>query len=492
MPRGSSPPDDEAQRAAPLVSNPSGSPRLSFRDRLVVAVIAAATLPLSVFGSIALQVTGSSDPIQPTLARGLLLALALTAIGALLLATWMASDLTAPIRDITRAVERVSSGELNEDDLADGLELPGDDDLARLGDRHARLARDLARRNRELRGILDTLESTTLGEPPERLAERAAAEARATFGMIDCALILGNPADVPQEDAIPGEAVPVRAQLVAAGQVLGVAVGRLPATRRWARADQDLFELFALEVSAAIRNAQLYARVEAQNQRLVELDKAKDDFLRGVSHNLQTPLASIRGYAQQLAADRPDRRLGIVTEQADRLSRMVRQLLTVSRIESGVLRPTQEVFSPAALVRRAWEGLGAGDVSFALEDRSGGWLAVGDPDQVDQVLWALLDNAVRYGGRTPITAVIEVRGGTHLMLTIRDAGSGVTEADRERLFARFARGTDRPGDEGSGLGLYVARGLCRAMGGELALEPADGQPGAAFTISLPAEEPGEP
>ena len=94
----------------------------------------------------------------------------------------------------------------------------------------------------------------------------------------DCALILGNPADVPQEDAIPGEAVPVRAQLVAAGQVLGVAVGRLPATRRWARADQDLFELFALEVSAAIRNAQLYARVEAQNQRLVELDKAKDDF----------------------------------------------------------------------------------------------------------------------------------------------------------------------------------------------------------------------
>ena len=172
-------------------------------------------------------------------------------------------------------------------------------------------------------------------------------------------------------------------------------MGHLPATRRWERADQDLFELFAIEVSAAIRNAQLYQRVEDQNRRLVELDEAKDDFLRGVSHNLQTPLASIRGYAQQLATDSPDRRLGIITEQADRLSRMVRQLLTVSRIESGALRPRVEVVSPAARVRRTWEALGVTDVPFTLDDGSAGWLALADGDQLDQVLWALLDNAVR-------------------------------------------------------------------------------------------------
>ncbi len=466
-------------------------PRLSFRNRLMASLIVAAILPLAVFGGLALVVAGANDPIQPALARGLLLALALTAIGAVLLAGWLASDLTAPIRLITRVVERVSAGDLAPDELRGALELPGDDDLARLGDRHGRLAQDLARRNRELRGILNTLESTTLDEAPERLAQRAAGEARATFGMIDCALILGDPVDVPAEEAVPGEAVPVRAQLVAAGQVLGVAAGRLPATRRWERADQDLFELFALEISAAIRNAQLYTRVEAQNRRLVELDQAKDDFLRGVSHNLQTPLASIRGYAQQLAAERPDRRLGIVTEQADRLSRMVRQLLTVSRIESGVLRPAQEVFAPAAMLRRAWEGLGVADVPFTVDDQSGGWLAVGDPDQLDQVLWALLDNAVRYGGRTPITAAITVRGDAALAITIRDAGTGVDEADSGRLFGRFTRGAGRPSDEGSGLGLYVARGLCRAMDGDLALEAADGRPGAAFTITLPAEEPGE-
>ena len=177
-------------------------------------------------------------------------------------------------------------------------------------------------------------------------------------------------------------------------------MGHVPATRTWERADQDLFELFAIEVSAAMRNAQLYARVEHQNTRLVALDEAKDDFLRGVSHNLQTPLASIRGYAQQLTGETPDRRLVIITEQTDRLSRMVRQLLTVSRIESGALRPRLEVFALAPRVRRTWEALGAADVSFSLDDRSEGWLALADPDQLDQVLWAILDNAVRYGGHT--------------------------------------------------------------------------------------------
>ena len=82
-------------------------------------------------------------------------------------------------------------------------------------------------------------------------------------------------------------------------------IGRLPATRRWERADQDLLELFASEMAAAIRNAQLFATVEGQNQQLLELDAAKDDFLRGVSHNLQTPLTSIRAYAEQLGRGPP-------------------------------------------------------------------------------------------------------------------------------------------------------------------------------------------
>ena len=177
--------------------------------------------------------------------------------------------------------------------------------------------------------------------------------------MLDAEVLLVDPAEIPTEEVVPGEARPLRAELRVGNDALGVLLGRLPPTRTWERADQDLLELFASEVAVAIRNAQLFGQVEAQNVQLLELDAAKDDFLRGVSHNLQTPLTSIRAYAEQLAVDRPDPRLGIISEQSERLSRMVRQLLTVTRLESGALHPKTEVVSLATRVRKAWEALGA-------------------------------------------------------------------------------------------------------------------------------------
>ena len=287
---------------------------------------------------------------------------------------------------------------------------------------------------------------------------------------------------------MPGVSRPLRAVMRAGGQDIGILIGRLPATRRWEPADQDLLELFASEMAAAIRNAQLFAQVESQNRQLLELDAAKDDFLRGVSHNLQTPLTSIRAYAEQLDASSPDRRLGIIAEQSERLSRMVRQLLTVTRLESGALKPRSEVVSLATRVRKAWEALGVDDVEFELDDRAAGWLAIADPDQLDQVLWALLDNAVKYGGGTPVGAAIAVdTDARRVRLTISDRGPGVADADRGRLFTRFERGGDPAPDGGSGLGLYVSRELCRAMGGELTLEPSEPGRGAAFSIALPGE-----
>ena len=480
-------PDDERASTAAASGRYPGS-GLGFRTRLTLGLVAAAVLPLAGFGVVVLVVTGAGNT-DSTVFRVLLLAVAVAVVFAVFLGAAIAADLGAPLRAIAASVDRVSAG-----DLGTPLELPGDDEFSRLAESHNRLARDLQRRNTELGRILVALESITLDERPETIASRSAEDARAAFGMIDCRLLLLDPRGIPFEEVVPGEPIPVRAQLTAAGELLGVAIGHLPATRRWERADQDLFELFAIEVSAAIRNAQLYARVEDQNHRLLELDEAKDDFLRGVSHNLQTPLASIRGYAQQLESERPDRRLGIITEQADRLSRMVRQLLTVSRLESGALRPRQDVVAPAQRVQRAWEALGAADVPFRLEDASNGWLAIADADQLDQVLWAILDNAVKYGNRAGVDVTVRVEPDpSRIAITIADHGPGVPEADRDRLFRRFERGVGRPSGEGSGLGLYVSRELCRTMDGDLVLEPAsdDRGRGAALTITLPAEAPEE-
>jgi signal transduction histidine kinase len=452
---------------------------LSFRTRLTAALIGTAVVPLAVFGLVAYLIAP-----DPTVGRLLLFAMAVTILVAVLFSYLVATDLTRPLRAIASAVDRVSEG-----DLSTPIQVPGEDELARLADSHNRLAADLDRRDREVAAMNVAISDVSVRDGVAFLLARAAADAKRVFGLPEARLLLGNPDDFPVEEVVPGEMRPLRAVLRAGDdESIGVLVARLPPLRPWARADQDLLELYASEIAVAIRNAELYERVEAQNAQLLELDAAKDDFLRGVSHNLQTPLTSIRAHADQLARDRPDRRLEVIEEQADRLSRMVRQLLTVTRLESGALKPRVEVVNLAARTRRAWEALGADDVPFDLQDGADGWLAIADADQLDQVVWALLDNAVKYGRRSDVTAVIAPDPeGNRLRLTIADHGAGVADEDRERLFGRFVRGNETTPDEGSGLGLFVSRELCRAMDGDLVLEPADASRGAAFSVYLPAE-----
>src|SRR5215210_529988 len=318
---------------------------ISFRTRLTLALIASALVPLSLFGGLVYAMVGGD-----AVGRLLLFVIAVASLFVILVGYLLPAALTGPLRAIAAAVDRVSAG-----DLTTPIVVPGDDEVARLATSHNRLAADLERRNQELGRILAALERTSPRDGVEWLAGRAGADAREAFGMIDAVVHLGDPADIPDEERVPGEPRQVKAALRAGGEDIGVLVGRLPATRTWERADQNLLELFAAEIAVAIRNAELFERVESQNAQLVELDAAKDDFLRGVSHNLQTPLTRIRAYAEQLDAGAPDRRLGIIVEQSERLSRMVRQLLTVTRLESGALRPRSDVLAPGPRVRRTWE-----------------------------------------------------------------------------------------------------------------------------------------
>ena len=236
----------------------------------------------------------------------------------------------------------------------------------------------------------------------------------------------------------------------------------------------------------------LYARVRSQADELNRLAAVQADFLRGVTHDLQSPLTSIAALATELIADdqvaqsaRVD--LQSIAHQAERLRRMVSQLLVASRLEAGVFIPQQEVFAVPPLVERTWAALRA-DRPFELTVSGPAHLAVADPDRLEQVLWAVLDNAVKYSPQgSPISASVEPDDG-QLAITVRDSGAGMDEATRQRAFDQFYRSDHarKLAPDGSGVGLYAARGLMEAMGGVIQIDSRPGR-GSAVTMRIPAE-----
>jgi two-component system sensor histidine kinase SenX3 len=236
-----------------------------------------------------------------------------------------------------------------------------------------------------------------------------------------------------------------------------------------------------------------------QTDELNRVAAVQTDFLRGVTHDLQTPLTSIGAVAAELKetagldqAARMD--LDTIAHQADRLRRMVSQLLTVSRLEAGALTPRQEIFRAEPIVRRTWEALRA-DRTLELVTEGPAHLMVGDPDRVEQALWAMLDNAVKYSPRAStvrITVASRPLGTSpHELvaeISITDEGAGMDADTRDHAFEQFYRSADarRLAPDGSGVGLYAARGLVRAMGGEILLETRLGV-GTTVTVTLPAE-----
>jgi signal transduction histidine kinase len=459
---------------------------LSFQTRLTLTLLAAAIVPLGVFGLVLI----ASGTVDPQVGSRLLLFMFAVAVAVGILAgAAIGLDLVRPLRQISAAVQRVSAG-----DLSQPIPIEGSDVLAQLAESHNRLAGDAQRRNRQLGLILAAVESAEPRDGVDALAERAARDAQIAFGFISTELRFVDPDSVETEERIPGVSLPVRAELRAGDDRMGLILASLPATHTWERADQALFDLYASEIGVAIRNAELFTQVQEKNVQLRQLSEVKDDFLRGVSHNLQTPLTSIKSNAEAIAASEPepDARLTVISDQADRLTRMVQQLLLVSRLESQPPRPTADVLAIGPRIQRAWDALGAADRTMALVDDAPDWLAVADGDQLDQVLWALLDNAVKYGDGSVDVAIGVEPEARSLWTTITDHGRGLDDSDRAWLFGRFERGVaGRTSGNGSGLGLYVSRALMRGMGGDLVLDPAVAGRGASFRLTLPGEPANE-
>lgn len=255
-------------------------------------------------------------------------------------------------------------------------------------------------------------------------------------------------------------------------------------------ADQLAAALERERLRQAAQQAEILRQTEGQRQAL----------LASVSHDLRTPLASIKASAGSLLTpgvdwSDEDRRsfLTTIDREADRLNRLVGNLLDMSRIEGGVVRPQADWYDLAELVRevivRLKPSLGGRTVGLECPDE----LPPIEIDylMIDQVLTNLLENAARY---TPPDSPILVRlaattGGQQIGVV--DRGPGVPAAERGRVFDKFYRLEPRGKAVGSGLGLAVARGLVEAHGGRIWLEDTPGG-GASFCFELPAPEPPPP
>ncbi len=231
---------------------------------------------------------------------------------------------------------------------------------------------------------------------------------------------------------------------------------------------------------------------------LARVERSRADLVSTVAHELRSPLTSVKGFTATLLAkwnrftdDQKRVMLETVNADADRVTRLITELLDVSRIESGRLEVHRQVVDVAERVRkliagRVAAGENAGRFSLQVhEPIPEMWL---DPDKVDQILGNLIENAVRHGAGT-VTIVVEaalgIGPGGGVAVSVRDQGEGIAPEFAPRVFRQFWRAKRRGG---TGLGLYIVKGLVEVHGGTIAVHRAPGG-GAEFRFILPAGTP---
>ena len=235
--------------------------------------------------------------------------------------------------------------------------------------------------------------------------------------------------------------------------------------------------------------------------RLRQLESTRREFVANVSHELRTPLSLIKGSVETLldgAASQPaiaSKFLDIIDRHCDRLTFLIEDLLTLSRLESGQLAinyDTVQLRSHVADVFDDFHRKAADRGVGLLNEVPEGLRARADSDRLDQVLSNLIDNAIKYGrpGGSVRVEGREADGGELIELSVVDDGPGIPAEAAERVFERFYRvDTARSREQGgTGLGLSIVKHIIQAHGGEVRLDTAPGR-GAAFRFTLPAVPP---
>jgi hypothetical protein len=226
------------------------------------------------------------------------------------------------------------------------------------------------------------------------------------------------------------------------------------------------------------------------------LERGRAELISTVAHELRSPLTSVKGFTATLLAkwdkfndDQKIVMLQTVNADADRVTRLLTDLLDVSRIDAGRLELRRQVVDVVGAVRRvfaAYVAAGEPEERFQLVARGDLPEMWCDPDKVDQVLHNLVENALKYGAGTVTVRVDGSPSGA--VVTVTDQGSGIPDDMLPRVFNKFWRRGDGGRRSGTGLGLYIVKGLVEAHGGDITagLAPSGG---AQFRFSLPAGAP---
>jgi PAS domain S-box-containing protein len=228
-----------------------------------------------------------------------------------------------------------------------------------------------------------------------------------------------------------------------------------------------------------------------------ELDRQKDQFIALASHELKSPITVIKGYsqvstkaAQRLGDQQLAHKLQTIDEQAERLTAMVDDLLDVSRMRGGTLTLEYGPFDLRDAVRAAVKATepGAAGFTFKVDVPRPAVIVNADRARVEQVMSNLLQNAVKYSGKSrKVEVTVEVEG-EMAVTSVRDFGIGIPASQQSQIFGRFFRASNvRKEHSGFGLGLFIAHSIITQHGGRIRLESVEGE-GSTFSFSLPLEQ----
>ncbi|MFH1003661.1 MAG: ATP-binding protein [Chloroflexota bacterium] len=283
--------------------------------------------------------------------------------------------------------------------------------------------------------------------------------------------------------------------LVMLAESIGVMGMVSRAERDFSPREVELLAAIGREIAIAVRNAQLYEAASSA-RALRELDTLRTELLANVSHELRTPLAAIKGFASSLL--QPDVSFDTETthefvttidKEADRLNRLIEELLVMSRLEAGTLEVTREPHRLAAVVESIEDRLHSLALKHRLriqvpEDIP---LVAIDDGRIGEVLSNLVENAAKYSPEgAPITVEARTNGGREVVVSVADQGEGIPPEYHQKIFERFCQLEGRGGQprRGTGLGLSICHGIIAAHGGRIWVESQPGQ-GARFNFTLP-------